>query len=251
MEKKTPILLDDLCGNVAICLFGHTRTFRRNVSLHLKLATQLGSEIYGHTWAMQDVADSWHSINSGIHTATREDLLRAVYGRTANFLIEEQNPEFNEVHFTDSLGRIGIVGHQFHMWQSILSAGEMALQNSQAEYLLFTRYDISMSVADVLKLPIKTDAWNSIARQAYIDSSSVIECYDLFFVLHRNVFLRLMRFRNFETFRELISDYYLLTELKNMGIPTYFNYELYNYIKIRRPVMGRLTKIIKKLLGNV
>ena len=250
MEKENIALLHDLSGNVALCLFGHTRTFRKNVSRHLTLATALDSEIYGHTWGMQDAADSWHSINSGSHIATREDVLRAAYSGAGTFLIEEQNPEFNEVCFTDSLGRVGIVGHQFHMWQSILTAGEMALRDSQAEYLLFTRYDISMSVSDVLKLPIKTDAWNSIARHASNKVSSVTECYDLFFVVNKDVFRKLLKFRDFDSFKELISGYYLLNELKNMGVPTNFDYTLFDYIQIRRPVTGRISKILRKIFSN-
>lgn len=250
MELEKIECLHDLSHNVALCLFGHARTFNKNAPRHLKLASALNCNIYGHTWAVQDVADSWHSINSGSHTAVREDTLSAVYKGAGIFSIEEQNEELNRVRYIDSSGRVGIVGHQFHMWQSILTAGEMALRNGNADYLLFTRYDINISVPDVLKLPVKIDAWNSIARHVPDQSEPVIECYDLFFVVNREVFLKLLKFRDFDTFKGLISDYYLLDELANMGVSTNFDYGLFDSIKIRRPVSGYFNKIFRKIFSN-
>lgn len=144
--------------NVAICLFGHLRTFYKTASSINALADINNADIYIATWDQTDVSDSWHGLNSRRReTAVVLQEVRSSYPRLKSVVVKSQDQAQNMRKYVDAEGRGSFVGHQLHMWSSVHAAIETSLSDADYDYLFVTRPDIlftkSFSICDQLVEP--------------------------------------------------------------------------------------------------
>lgn len=239
--------LREICKShkVCLCLFGHSRTFRQNAKRQKNFARNVNIPIVGHTWELSDGDKSWHGQNAFVRKHVTLQNLNSAYGDFANFIITAQNEKYNEVSYTNSRGNLGFVGHQYHMWQSILTARAQADKIGNFDYYIFMRYDLSCNFDALLHLEVQMQSWNSVGRIADYAGTKHHEMYDLFFVIDQKVLQLLACFSDFNGFKELLnSDYYLIDHLKANAIPVNIQIGLSNAVKIVRPRTSLVSRTI-------
>jgi len=236
--------LIEIKDNVALCLFGHLRTAKRTCGSHKLLARKMNADIFGHTWNKVDTTASWHGLNHGASNFVTINDLRSLYGDRAIISISQQNDTLNNISYTDNKGASGFVGHQYHMWQSIVQSGSNALMRSSPKFLVFTRFDVRVDIDRVLRLNIKPDNWNSTGRTVGSLYGEIVEAYDLFFVIDVHTFKCLRDFLDFDYFEDTVKQrHYLLTFLRDKVIELNIQANLANAVSIRRPLQARFSKL--------
>ncbi len=215
-------------SNRAICLFGHLRTFRITASKLNDYAEKIGADIFIYTWDTTDNNDSYHGLNmKSIPTKSIKEEVYSLYPRLKHMELGVQNDEINSMKFIAENGNVGIVGHQYHMWASVMKALEICqhygfVNNKTYDYLICTRPDILINNY-FERFSVLGSGFNfsCIKKSDKSLKISDVDLYDLFFIVRPNFNLTISRLLEqiVETNGKILANHnYFLNFLKTENI---------------------------------
>jgi hypothetical protein len=243
---------------VAFGLFGFIRTYERTYKSLNKVLKDVDADLYIHTWDYTDNLNSWHGLNSEPQK-TRKYLarLKSIYNHNlVDFNITSQDDMLNCLVFTDYIGRNGIIGHQYHMWLSVLNVLKLAYSKSNYDFVVITRPDIKIKLPKSVFESCYKNKFNFAFKYINKDlpfSFNNITVYDLVFIVDKSFIVAIEKLlENIINTNCIVSqENFFFKFLDEIGyeINPIINEEL-NF-KIIRPYKPYLTKIVKKLLNLI
>jgi hypothetical protein len=247
-----------MADRIAVCYFGHLRTFDLNYTNHIKRLRGFNYDLHMHTWSMSDITDSWHKLNDESRENT-ESYLRRLPSQFVESIktlnIETQDEILNSKYInvcdhTSTLKNV-CLGHQYHLWRSIVSVFEQAINFSKInkfeyKYFLFIRPDLRINV-NVPEVHVEREVFYFPWPTSQFDLDK-LKLWDVFFIvdssllasfklINSNILDQSVEFINFNGYHSLKTLVNNKVEIKAIVG------DLYHSIDIVRRPKGFINKI--------
>jgi hypothetical protein len=176
---------------VAFGLFGFIRTYENTYRKLNKSLDNINADLYIHTWDYTDNLNSWHGLNSRPQKTEKYlEKIKSFYHRhLVEISITSQDSSLNSLVYSDYMGRTGVVGHQYHMWLSVLNVLKMAYEKNNYDFVVISRPDLKIKFPKEVLANCQKNKFNFIFK--YIDKNASfsinnITVYDLLFIVDKS-----------------------------------------------------------------